>query len=305
MQKKGLGRSGLVWLFLIVVGGGWLYGGCHLAPHLKPFATRLSSSEVAQYSHDTKKSASALKGLCLWEIAFDEEGYAWKMLLVSNPKQPKGAFWFLPHDDENEAFQTAIYATQRYGGGFLAVVADDRRYFHGQDPNRNFGTTKKVAQTCAKQHHQAPLYTKIVFDTMAYYKGASMPYLSLHNNKEGWYGNGGSGGVSMLHSSRSVKSYSPYTVTPHTKGLADEDNLVYIAGFSTTPPKEKLSRVLRLGLNVKYEVVNARRNDCSMSNYTLLGRGSSNYFNLEAQKGDLVTHKQMVDRIIGEIQRRR
>jgi len=295
----------IIYFLMIVVLEVNLYGRCSLPPHLTSFSKQLSSSLLASYSTDTQRNVRELSSLCVWEVAFTEEGYSWKMLLVSNPQQPKGAFWFLPHDDENGAFDTAIYATKRYGGGFLAVVADDRRYFHGQDPNRNFGTTKRVAKTCAKQHHQAPLYTKIVFDTMAYYKGASMPYLSIHNNKEGWYGNGGSGGVSMLHSSRAVKSYTSHTITPHTKGLADEDNLVYIAGFSTTPPKEKLSKLLRLGLNVKYEVVTPRRNDCSMSNYTLLGRGSSNYFNLEAQRGDLVTHKQMVDRIMRHIQRRR
>ena len=70
------------------------------------------------------------------------------MLLVTNEEHPVGPFWFLPHDDENTAFDSAVYATKKYGGGFLAVMANNERYYKGQDPNRNFGDTYGIVRRC-------------------------------------------------------------------------------------------------------------------------------------------------------------
>ncbi len=247
---------------------------------------------------DLKRNIKDLRSLCMYQVIFIENKFTWKMMLVYNPKNQNGPFWFLPHDDENTAFNSAIYSAKKYGGGFLAVESHGDRYFMGQDPNRNFGETAQTAHTCNKQKYAAPKYSKNIFQIIDAFKKRGQPYLAMHNNKNGWYGNGGSGGISILHSSYSTKSYPSGKVkVGHSKGIKDEDSLVYIAGISTTPPNSKLSNLLKRGMHTKYEVVNKDNNDCSMSNYVVLKKGG-HYYNIESEHGDIVAQKQMIDQLM-------
>jgi len=276
-----------------------LKAACELPKDIKLLSKDISIESLQNHTKDTKRNFETLKSLCVHQVSFKEKKYHWQMLLVTNPDAPKGPFWFLPHDDENTAFDTAVYATKKYGGGFLAVLSGDKRYFHGQDPNRNFGTSNKTAKTCKKQKYPAPKYSNIIFAIINNFRAKGMPYLALHNNKDGWYKNGGTGGVSVLNSSSTVQSYqaSKY-INTKTTGLEDEDSLVYIAGLEKRPNPNKLKQILNLGINVKYEVIDASSNDCSLSNYVVLNIGVNDYFNLEVEHGDLATHKAMVDKII-------
>jgi len=269
-----------------------------LPQNIAKYEVKISKNRLKKF-YDMKKNINNLNGLCIHLISFKESKYNWKMILITNPKSPKGAFWFLPHDDENSAFTSAIYSTKKYGGGFLSVLSNGKRYFNHQDPNRNFGSSNQTAKTCKNQHQKAPLYTKIVFDIIDNYKKYNHPYLALHNNKNGHRGNGGSGGVSILKSSQKVQSYIAYpNITKNDRGLKDEDSLVYIAGLNNRPNQNKLSRLLSKGLNTKYEVITKSNNDCSMSNYVVLFKHSNNYYNVEAQKGDTNTQKKMIDRLM-------
>jgi hypothetical protein len=247
---------------------------------------------------DLKRNWKSLKSLCMYQVAFRENKFLWKMLLVFNPKKKNGPFWFLPHDDENTAFSSAVYATKKYGGGFLAVESHGGRYFMGQDPNRNFGETTQTARTCNKQKFAAPKYSRNVFQIIDAFKKKGQPYLAMHNNKNGWYGNGGTGGISIQHSSISTKSYlSGKVKIGQKKGIKDEDSLVYIAGTSTIPLNSKLNSLLKGGMHTKYEVVNKNNNDCSMSNYVVLKKGG-NYYNIESEHGDMIAQKQMIDQLM-------
>ena len=285
-------------LFVLLITLYTLNATTKLPSYILPLVDHSSLKSLRKYS-DIKRNFNALRHLSVKIISFKEGKYNWKMLLVTNPKQPKGAFWFLPHDNENTAFDSAVYATLKYGGGFLAVMANNRRYFKGQDPNRNFGDSKATAKICRQQHYLAPKYSKIVFDIIDTYKSRKYPYMALHNNKNGYRGNGGSGGVSILKSSRVVKSYLAHqNITKKDKGLRDEDTLVYIAGFAKTPNKTKLNNLLRDGLNTKYEIINRSNNDCSLSNYVVLKKKTTNYYNIESQHRDLKTQKIMIDKII-------
>jgi hypothetical protein len=237
---------------------------------------------------DVRRNFSSLKKLCVSEIAFREGKFNWHMLLVSNPNRPGGPFWFLPHDNEQSAFDAAVYATLKYGGGFLAVISGDNRYFNGQDPNRNFGDTPYTAMRCAGQKYPAPLYSKVIFAIINTYRAPGMPYLALHNNTNG-------GGISILKSSRSVHSYPAYRRIVDGGGLRDEDSLIYIAGRREKPPRKKLDTLLKRGLNVRYETVDESNNDCSMSNYVVLRKKTDSYYNIEVQHGDLKTQKRMID----------
>jgi len=250
-----------------------------------------NSLQKLRYISDINRNFKSLNGLCVDLLEFQEGKYRWQMLLVTHPKSPKGAFWFLPHDNENSAFNSAIYATKKYGGGFLAVVAQEKRYFKQQDPNKNFGDTTIVANHCSKQNSPAPKYSKIIFNIIDNYRSRGVPYLALHNNTN-------KGGISILKSTNSVHSYPAYKTIRDGGGLSDEDSLVYIAGSSKYPNRHKLNRLLRKGLNVRYEVVNKHTNDCSMSNYVVLNKHTNNYFNIEAQHGDTQTQKKMIDILI-------
>jgi hypothetical protein len=219
------------------------------------------------------------------------------MLLLFHPRRPRGPFWFLPHDNENDAFDSGVYAVRKYGGGLLSVVAGGHRFFRGQDPNRNFGTDGKTARQCRQQKAPAPLYTRTVFKIIDTFRRG--PYLALHNNSDGYSGNGGSGTISILRSTPRSRAFPAWKVIRKGRGgLDDEDSMVYIAGTGSTPPSRRISRLNRAGINVKYEWVSPSHNDCSMSNYVVLKRHTDRYFNIETQHGDSRTQKRIIDRLM-------
>ncbi len=270
---------------------------CVLPKELFPFTQTNSQKSLLKYS-DIKRNTKYLRSLCTHKIVFTEGRFKWEMLLVYNPNHKKGPFWFLPHDNENSAFDAAIYAVDKYGGGLLSVLSSGDRYFHGQDPNRNFGTDIQTAQICSKQKYPAPLYSKVVFNIIDTYRGSGFPYLALHNNSDGWIGNGGSGTISILKSSASVQSYPSGTVYQgKAKGISDEDSLIYIAGTEKIPPQKKLKVLNHSGIHIKYEVVSKKNNDCSMSNYVVLKKGG-NYYNIETEHGDVRSQKKMIDKLM-------
>jgi len=253
-----------------------------------------NSLKSLQKYPDIQRNYRDLEKLCVDQISFREGKYQWKMLLVTHPKHPKGPFWFLPHDDEQSAFDAAVYATRRYGGGFLAIMAGDKRYFAGQDPNRNFGDTLQTAQRCRGQHSPAPIYSKVIFSIIDTYRGRSLPYLALHNNKNGF--GGGQGTISILNSSTNTPAYPAHSeIYQGHGGLQDEDTLVYIAGMNKTPNHSKLNQLLKSGINTKYERVSPQRNDCSLSNFVVLSKRTTDYYNIETEHGDLKTQMRMID----------
>ncbi|SHO80384.1 hypothetical protein MNB_SV-15-1158 [hydrothermal vent metagenome] len=254
-------------------------------------------TNIYKYS-DLKRNRSNLSSLCIREVLLKEHIYNWRFLLVWNSNAPKGAFWYLPHDNENSAFDSAIYSSIKYGGGFLSVLANDKRYFKRQDPNRNFGIDRKSAKICKGQKYPAPKYSRTIFKIIDYFKSSNMPYLALHNNSEGHRSSGGSGGVSMLHCSNTTKCFKANDIIRGNKmGLRDEDSLIYLASKRGVD-YNKVKRFNNLGLNIKYELINPRRNDCSMSNFVVLNKNSSNYINIETEHGDSKTQKLMIDKII-------
>ncbi len=267
---------------------------CELPKDLVVLEKKISKKSL-QNKANIKKYSKQFQDLCIHLISFQEAKYNWEMLLVHNLKRTNGPFWFLPHDNENTAFKSALYGIQKYGGGLLAVQAKGNRYFKGQDPNRNFGLTKQTAKTCKNQQYPAPKYSKYIFKIIDTFKNPSLPYLALHNNKDGWYGNGGSGGISILKTSSIVHSYSSGDVlSGRLKGIKDEDSLVYIAGTGAVPSESKLKPLMDAGMHVKYEVVNENNNDCSMSNYVVLNK-KENYYNIETEHGDAKAQKKMID----------
>jgi len=234
----------------------------------------------ASSSFDIKQNNSSMAGLCASRVSFYDQGKKWTLVLVRNIRKPNGPFWYLPHDNEDTAYEAAVYAAKKYGGGFLALEANGNRYALGKDPNRNF----KAGST----------YTKNIFKIINTFKPKGLPYLALHNNKNGHMKYGGEGTVSMRSASAHNKSYPSGILKPG--GLNDEDNLVYLSGRRIN--SKKIQALNAKGVNVKYEVVNSRSNDNSMSNYIALHKNGSGYVNIEAQDGDITTQKKMIDSVM-------
>jgi hypothetical protein len=221
--------------------------------------------------------------LCANRISFYDRGQKWNLLLVRNTKQPQGPFWYLPHDNEDSALDAAVYATNKYGGGFLSVEASGNRYASGKDPNRQFKSTSK--------------YTKNIFKIIDTFKRKDMPYLTLHSNKDGHERNGGDGTVSMRVSTSRTKSYPAGRIDVGKKeGLKDEDNLIYLAGKKTD--RQQIKALNDMGVHVKYELVTKGSNDNSMSNYVALNKSKIAYVNIESEDGDTGTQKEMIDKVM-------
>lgn len=270
---------------------------CKLPKNLISYSNTESQKSLLEYN-DIKRNNKNIKSLCLHQISFTEGKYNWKMLLVYNSKYSKGPFWFLPHDDEESAFDSAIFATQKYGGGFLSVLSNGKRNFKGQDPNRNFGADKQTTKVCKQQKHPAPVFSKLIFNIIDTYRTPGLPYLALHNNSNGWYGNGGKGTISILKSSSTGQAYPSGKVSINkSNSIQDEDSLVYIAGTQSVPSQKKLKALIDLGIHTKYEVVNKNNNDCSMSNYVVLNK-SGNYYNIETEHGDHHSQKIIIDKLM-------
>lgn len=241
--------------------------------------TLASSSSSA----DIKRNNWSMGDLCANRISFYDKGKKWNLILVRNTKKPNGPFWYLPHDNENAALDAAVYASKKYGGGFLAVEANGNRYAGGKDPNRNF-----------KPHST---YTSTIFKIIDTFKPGHIPYLTLHNNKNGHTKFGGEGTVSMRVASTHIRSYPAGNIKIGKKeGLRDEDSLVYLSGRKTD--QKKIQALNNNGINVKYEYVNAHTNDKSMSNYIALYKSKNGYVNIEAEDGDASTQKKMIDKVM-------
>lgn len=236
------------------------------------------------------KAIAGNKNLCLSDIEFTENGLNWKLTILENTKHTKGPTIFLLHDNEDSAFDTALYSITTYGGKLIAVEGKESRNFRNtQDPNRNFGKTKAETRVCRQMVRKpAPIFTQLLLDlrnTRANF------FLTLHNNANGHTGNGGSGAISVNRKSSVLNGM------PAPNG-DDEDNAILLAG--TKPPGEdkKTNKAIayfhKAGVNVIYEHVRPESNDCSFSNYVVLNK-LGQYYNIEAQHGHTQRQKQMLD----------
>ena len=246
---------------------------------------RVNKVHLSSYreSPDLKRNSWSMGSLCADRITFKEGKQTWKFLLVWNTSNPKGPFWYLPHDNEESAFDAAVYAAKQYGGGFLTVESNGQRYVSGRDPNRNFKKDSHYSKTICR-----------IIDT---YKPSHLPYMALHTNADGYLKSGGDGTVSMRKHSKNMHSFPAGNIkTGRKKGLEDEDTLIYLAGKQIE--REKVKKFNDMGLNVKFETVTKRSNDNSMSNCIVLHKHHDNYINIETEHEDLSTHKKMIDRVM-------
>ncbi len=251
-------------------------------------------------SRDIRRNLAMIRGapLCYRRQEVREGPYRWVFHILEHRKAPDGPFWVLPHDNEDTAFDVAVHGVITYGGGLLAVDSGGQRYFQGQDPNRNFSSSPSESRLCRDQRLPSPGYTAAVLD---HYQGRRGPYLALHNNHNGWQGNGGSGTISLYRQTAALRGFP----SARAEGeLRDEDNLVFLAGsrpLSADPPaRERISDLNAAGLNVVYKQVDDRNFDCSLSDYIVRHR-LGDYYNIEAEYGRRQAQQAMLDRLMGSL----
>lgn len=239
----------------------------------------------ASADRDVRRNAAAIAraNLCLTRETVNDGSLEFPFTIVSNPRAPRGPVWYMPHDNEETAFDAAIYAVATYGGRLVAIDGSEARNFRGLDLNRAFARSAADAAPCAISR-PLPAYTRYV---MSQFRGQNA-VLSIHNNTRG-------GGVS-------VNMGGPKATGFRAAGpLADPDNLIFIAGtdpIGNDPNTRRTKdRLVAAGLNVVHERVTRANNDCSMSNYVALNDRRP-YFNLEAVHGSPV-QTAMVDALMG------
>ncbi len=240
------------------------------------------------------------EAICLRVIEFTENDLDWRVQVFDSGRP--GNNWIVPHDDEDTAFDSAIYAIVRYGGKVVDVdLVPPTGVDAFVDPNQNFALIDAHRQTCGgPARHAAPLFTSTIVQELG-----APPYLALHNNYDGHFRSGGNGNISVRHNTRGLLGMpAPDT----SERLADEDNFIIVSGL--TPPNYLTKRIGQLtdelrnsGVNVIYEYVNADSYDCSLSNFLLLYGGAEpgQYFNIEAEAGDYESQTTMIDVLVGTL----
>lgn len=218
-------------------------------------------------------------GLCYREKTVTIKGSEVRLQFVTNPARRRGPVWVVPHDNEDSAFDTAVYSAIAYGGGFVAVENAERRILpNGVDPNRAFGSAKVK---CTGRGVASSSYTKAVME----FAGTGNLFLSLHSNDDG-HGNGR--GHISAERKKAGALHGFMSPNPRTQSLADGDNAILLAGTEAANEGNAaalVSHFTNAGINVIYEQVKRARNDCSLSNYLVAERGAQtgNYYNIEVQ----------------------
>lgn len=251
--------------------------------------------ELYDRDGDVKRNLSALaaNSLCARLEVFGEGKLKWVLQVIQNRRNPKGPLWAVPHDNENAAFDSAVYGLLRYGGTLIAVETNGQRFNGRQDPNRNFDPG--VGGKCPQQIARSPVFT----ERFLRWWRTDQPIVALHTNEQGYEGDkqGGKGHISMAKAPRSAM---PFRSLKPVESRSPDDALVFVA--STRAPKEDpnlaqfVNGLNERGVNVLYEVVSAK-NDCSMSNYAALS-GIRNYVNVEVVHGDAAAQKRMIDIVV-------
>lgn len=261
-------------------------------------ASAVCLAPSAVRDRDLARNAGAFDvdpNLCITEERFTEHGRPWHLVVIENRRSPRGPVWAILHDNEDSAFDAALYSVSRYGGKMIALETGESRSFQKQDPNRNFGATRGITAPCRNMVNQpAPGFTKAIqkhFDRR-------YPVLTMHSNDNGHAGAGGAGHISARRSSATMTGL----MSPNPQGsLSDEDNAVLTAGtvpFDQNRDAQKLAKYLGAqGINMIYEHVRTNTNDCSFSFHVKLNK-LGDYYNIEVEHGRVEDQKQILDALM-------
>jgi hypothetical protein len=194
----------------------------------QPDRTCLAAATVADDDFPAHLTELSRPELCISERRFEENGTAWHIVVIRNTARP-GPLWAVPHDDEDAAFASAVYAVAAYGGVVVAVESGGGRMHAGKDPNRLFATTPAEAEICPGADAPAPLYVAAYLDEW----DRDYPVVGLHTNADGYLGGGGLGTISIRRQDPKMIAFPSASATGR---LADQDTQVML--FSQRLPTE-------------------------------------------------------------------
>lgn len=252
----------------------------------------LSPDQLFDEDGDVARNRQALssRDLCLRLEVFTEGRLHWVLQVIHNKKNPRGPLWAVPHDDEDVAFDSAIYGVLRYGGTVVAVERNHDRYNRigkqKQDPNRNFQV--RGEGKCQLQLAASPVFTRRFLGFLQ--KG--QPIIALHTNKEGFDlipeldEEKSKGNVSIGIERKPDSNITEFPAARPLHAKSPNDTLIYVASRLPAGSDAQLSRFVTglngSGIHVLYEHV--EKNDCSLSNYAVLR--NIPYVNIEVVDDD-------------------
>lgn len=229
---------------------------------------------------------------CVSQAMFRDGGRDWIVQTVRNTARP-GPLWVLPHDNEQAAVATVVYALARYGGTAVLVETDGRRTNGSVDPNRHFddGRSRCTAGAAASRYVAAVLGNR----------SRHAPVIALHTNAPGVAGRRGSGSISIRAPGKSAKAYPGSAASGP---LASSDALVITAIVGRAQQDARTSalvgRLTAEGVNVLVETTSPATTDCSLSHYAALN-GIRPYANIEVVDGDSATQRRIVDIVMNAL----
>lgn len=271
------GRAALAAALWLVLGGMRQDDGVRRTP--------VDPLTVADDDFARHRDPAEWRGLAVSRIEFQEERGTWRLFRIANAKKPRGPLWFVPHDNENAAFEAALAGVRKHGGVVIAVdsgIVEDGRRRNGAvdrgrpiDPNRNF-------------RDGYPRYASTV---LADYRGGARPIIALHTNSPGFdtaasscnqSDRPGQGKVSIRFCDDVMQ---PRPSQRRDWPFDDDDTLAYVPWRSGTSSSTAwcAGALARADFNLVHERVAV--SDGSLSNYALL-RGLD-YVNFETQERGL------------------
>ncbi len=266
--------------------------GRPVAPEQTRAGQCLSPEQLFDEDGDVARNRQALasRELCLKLEVFTEGGLRWVLQIIQHRKNPNGPLWAVPHDDEDVAFDSAVYGVLRYGGTVVAVERNHDRYNRigkrKQDPNRNFQV--RGEGKCRLQLARSAEFTRRF---MRWHR-KGQPIVALHTNKAGYDlvpepdEEKSKGNVSIGIERKEGSNITEFPAPRPIRASSPDDTLIYVA--SRLPPGEDaqlagfVSALNAGGIHVLYEHV--ERNDCSLSNYAVLR--NLPYVNIEVVDND-------------------
>jgi hypothetical protein len=256
-----------------------------LAPPLQKIVTPVDPLAMATDDFLRLADPGMWHGLDVKRIEFRDDRTFWRLYRITNMHQPSGPLWFVPHDNENAAFQAAILAVRAYGGVLVAIeearsvdgpdsrMNGDVAYGQPFDPNRNF-------------RDESPSYADAILADLG---NPPRLIIALHTNEPGYRASEstcappgvtdtGKGEISILLCNdiysphRSVTGRWPFDDTDSVAIVSYLGNRLPLSGFCARP-------LLSADMNIMFEHVVT--SDGSLSNYALLH--GLPYVNFETQ----------------------
>lgn len=196
----------------------------------------------------------------------DEKGITWILDVYQSKSRPNGPSVFIPHDNENESFQTAVRSLAEYGGHLLALECEEKRTCSGVDPNRYFDSRDQL----------------YVATLLRFFLSKSYPIVTLHNNHDSHHLLGGDGSIY-------ADMKTPYSDGHGFYFTGDADDLIIFSDTASMKESRLFKKFkdvfARRQLNFIFEEITPDNSlGGHMSTYALL-HTSMAYFNIESQHG--------------------